>query len=115
MYDKNNDQPAIANTSDLNEELGQVEYLFTDKTGTLTENLMVFRRCSIGDNVYMEKDCDGNLYLLPPSGNEEEAVKIEAWKVKQKKNILLKRLSGKKENYDDTILVKKLICTLELI
>ncbi|XP_018398443.1 PREDICTED: probable phospholipid-transporting ATPase IF [Cyphomyrmex costatus] len=79
MYDKDNDQPALTNSSDLNEELGQVEYLFTDKTGTLTENLMVFRRCSIGDKVYMEKDCDGNLYLLPPSGNEAEATKLSSW------------------------------------
>ncbi|XP_029155219.1 probable phospholipid-transporting ATPase IF isoform X3 [Nylanderia fulva] len=79
MYDADSDQPALANSSDLNEELGQVEYLFTDKTGTLTENLMVFRRCSINGNVYMEKDCDGNLYLLPSSGNEEEAVKLTSW------------------------------------
>ncbi|XP_011693120.1 PREDICTED: probable phospholipid-transporting ATPase IF [Wasmannia auropunctata] len=79
MYDKANDQPAIANSSDLNEELGQVEYLFTDKTGTLTENLMIFKRCSVDGNVYIEKDCDGNLYLLPPNGNEQEAVKQAAW------------------------------------
>ncbi|XP_011879867.1 PREDICTED: probable phospholipid-transporting ATPase IF isoform X2 [Vollenhovia emeryi] len=79
MYDKSNDQPALANTSDLNEELGQVEYLFTDKTGTLTENLMVFRRCSIDGNMYMEKNCDGSLYVLPPSGKEEEAVKLSSW------------------------------------
>ncbi|XP_043667422.1 phospholipid-transporting ATPase IF-like isoform X2 [Vespula pensylvanica] len=79
LYDKASDQAALSNTSDLNEELGQVEYLFTDKTGTLTENLMVFRRCSVNGQVYIEKDCDGNLYLLPPNGDEREAVKLQSW------------------------------------
>lgn len=89
MYDKANDQPALANSSDLNEELGQVEYLFTDKTGTLTENLMLFKRCSIDGNVYTEKNCNGNLYLLPPSGKEEEAVKLSSWEVKEEEEILI--------------------------
>ncbi|XP_076762998.1 phospholipid-transporting ATPase IF [Xylocopa sonorina] len=79
MYDEATNQPALTNTSDLNEELGQIEYLFADKTGTLTENLMVFRRCSINGKTYMEKDCDGHLYLLPPNGNENEAVKLTTW------------------------------------
>jgi len=42
------DNPAMPRTSDLMEELGQVEYVFSDKTGTLTQNLMEFRKCSIG-------------------------------------------------------------------
>ncbi|KAK2580780.1 hypothetical protein KPH14_011515 [Odynerus spinipes] len=79
LYDEESDQPALSNTSDLNEELGQVEYLFSDKTGTLTENSMVFRRCSVNGQIYMEKDCDGNLYLLPPNGDEREAVKLQSW------------------------------------
>ncbi|XP_053972565.1 phospholipid-transporting ATPase IF [Hylaeus volcanicus] len=79
MYDESTDQPALANTSDLNEELGQVEYLFADKTGTLTENMMVFKRCSIDGKTYMEKDCDGTLYQLPSSGNEDEAEKLTTW------------------------------------
>ncbi|XP_046588400.1 phospholipid-transporting ATPase IF isoform X1 [Neodiprion lecontei] len=80
MYDEESDQPALANTSDLNEELGQVEYLFTDKTGTLTENLMVFRRCSVDGRTYLERDCDGSLHLLPENGDETHAEKLTVWK-----------------------------------
>ncbi|XP_046820654.1 phospholipid-transporting ATPase IF-like isoform X3 [Vespa crabro] len=36
-------------------------------------------RCSINGQVYIEKDCDGNLYLLPPNGDEREAVKLQSW------------------------------------
>ncbi|RHZ18627.1 hypothetical protein DYB26_005541, partial [Aphanomyces astaci] len=43
---------AIARTSDLNEDLGQIEYIFSDKTGTLTQNIMEFRKCSIGGIIY---------------------------------------------------------------
>uniref|UniRef100_A0A8D0YGX7 Phospholipid-transporting ATPase n=1 Tax=Sus scrofa TaxID=9823 RepID=A0A8D0YGX7_PIG len=54
LYHEESDQKAHVNTSDLNEELGQVEYVFTDKTGTLTENEMQFRECSINGVKYQE-------------------------------------------------------------
>lgn len=54
LYHEESDQKAQVNTSDLNEELGQVEYVFTDKTGTLTENEMQFRECSINGTKYRE-------------------------------------------------------------
>lgn len=56
MYSKENDQPAVVNTSDLNEELGQIEILFSDKTGTLTKNDMYFQMCSINGKTYIEKN-----------------------------------------------------------
>lgn len=52
MYDEETDTPALCRSSGLNEELGQVEYIFSDKTGTLTQNLMEFRKCTIGGSSY---------------------------------------------------------------
>eukprot|EP01114_Cavostelium_apophysatum_P018189 TRINITY_DN5572_c1_g1_i1.p1 TRINITY_DN5572_c1_g1~~TRINITY_DN5572_c1_g1_i1.p1 ORF type:complete len:1114 (-),score=288.91 TRINITY_DN5572_c1_g1_i1:44-3385(-) len=52
MYHEESDTPALARTSNLNEELGQVQYIFSDKTGTLTCNKMEFRRCSIAGRSY---------------------------------------------------------------
>ncbi|PWA36804.1 P-type ATPase, HAD-like domain protein [Artemisia annua] len=56
LFDEFFGRSVEARTSNLNEELGQVELVLTDKTGTLTCNKMEFRKCSIdgisyGDNV----------------------------------------------------------------
>ena len=54
MYDAKTSQPAKVNSTDLNEDLGQIEYLFSDKTGTLTENEMVFKHFGIDSNIFAE-------------------------------------------------------------
>lgn len=55
MYYDKTDTPAICRTSSLVEELGQIEYIFSDKTGTLTCNMMEFKQCSIGGIQYADE------------------------------------------------------------
>jgi len=54
MYYPKTDTPALCRTSSLVEELGQIEYVFSDKTGTLTCNEMEFKCCSIAGVAYAE-------------------------------------------------------------
>ncbi|XP_076912150.1 putative phospholipid-transporting ATPase 8 [Bidens hawaiensis] len=52
MYHEETNRPARARTSNLNEELGQVDTVLSDKTGTLTCNSMEFVKCSIAGDSY---------------------------------------------------------------
>jgi len=51
MYSEDNDTPAIARSTIVS-DLGQVGYVFSDKTGTLTQNVMRFKRCSVDGMIF---------------------------------------------------------------
>ncbi|RKP39749.1 hypothetical protein BJ085DRAFT_13927, partial [Dimargaris cristalligena] len=54
MYFPPLDRPCMPKTWNISDDLGQVQYIFSDKTGTLTQNVMEFRQCSIRGTVYGE-------------------------------------------------------------
>ncbi|KAK4191244.1 putative phospholipid-transporting ATPase DNF3 [Podospora australis] len=53
MYDETTDTPFKVNTTTILENLGQVTHVFSDKTGTLTENLMRFRKMSVAGTAWL--------------------------------------------------------------
>jgi phospholipid-transporting ATPase len=56
-HDENGEEaPMVVNTSNLNEDLGRIQHVFCDKTGTLTENVMEFRCASVGGVNYEISD-----------------------------------------------------------
>lgn len=62
MYHKETDTPAVARSTIVS-DLGQVKYIFSDKTGTLTQNIMKFKRCSVDGMIFgapIEKKNTGN-------------------------------------------------------
>ncbi|GMT17548.1 hypothetical protein PFISCL1PPCAC_8845, partial [Pristionchus fissidentatus] len=58
MYHADSDSCAVARTSNLNEELGQVKFVMSDKTGTLTQNIMKWKRASVGGVSYGDSESD---------------------------------------------------------
>uniref|UniRef100_A0A672NB00 Phospholipid-transporting ATPase n=1 Tax=Sinocyclocheilus grahami TaxID=75366 RepID=A0A672NB00_SINGR len=65
MYHVKSNTPAQARTTTLNEELGQIKYIFSDKTGTLTQNIMTFNRCSINGKSYGKSSKKLNCFYVP--------------------------------------------------
>ncbi|KAF2078368.1 hypothetical protein CYY_000352 [Polysphondylium violaceum] len=76
MYHKETDTPALARTSNLNEELGQIQYIFTDKTGTLTQNKMVFKKCSIAGVSYGTGVTEATMGAMIRQGKSLEDIPI---------------------------------------
>ncbi|KIY50739.1 phospholipid-translocating P-type ATPase [Fistulina hepatica ATCC 64428] len=64
--------PTLARSWNLSDDLGQIQYIFSDKTGTLTQNAMVFRRCSIAGKAYRGDDeANSNSELVELSAADE--------------------------------------------
>ena len=54
MYYDKLDYPCTPKSWNISDDLGQIEYIFSDKTGTLTQNVMEFKKCTINGVPYGE-------------------------------------------------------------
>ncbi|CCH40607.1 phospholipid-translocating ATPase [Wickerhamomyces ciferrii] len=67
MYHKPSNTPCESRTATILEELGQVSYVFSDKTGTLTDNLMIFRKFSVAGTSWTHKT-DSSVFANKDNG-----------------------------------------------
>ena len=92
MYDAESDTPMEPHTSTINEELGQVSYIFSDKTGTLTNNSMKFRKLSIAGTAWLH-DIDLQDESLDTTGREKLRHKKRGGKGKETRQERKTRIS----------------------
>ncbi|KAJ5835997.1 ATPase P-type K/Mg/Cd/Cu/Zn/Na/Ca/Na/H-transporter [Penicillium robsamsonii] len=92
MYDPETDTPLEARTSTINEELGQVSYIFSDKTGTLTNNSMRFRKMSVAGTAWLH-DAD----LQEEAARQGDHTKL----MHKKRRVKGKKAMGRKSNVSE--------------
>jgi len=87
MYYEKVDYPCTPKSWNISDDLGQIEYIFSDKTGTLTQNVMEFKKCSVNGMPY------GEAYTEAQAGMQRrQGVDIEAEAEKAHKQIALDRV-----------------------
>ncbi|XP_063475562.1 phospholipid-transporting ATPase VD isoform X4 [Symphalangus syndactylus] len=72
FYNEKTDSTVQCRALNIAEDLGQIQYLFSDKTGTLTENKMVFRRCSVAGFDYCHEENARRLESYQEAVSEDE-------------------------------------------
>ncbi|RHY18690.1 hypothetical protein DYB25_007865 [Aphanomyces astaci] len=78
MYYAPSDTPAAVRNADLNDELGQITHIFSDKTGTLTANEMNFRKMSINGRSYGRGSTDIGRATAMRTGRMESVTDCQA-------------------------------------
>ncbi|KAI8100209.1 uncharacterized protein BX664DRAFT_355545 [Halteromyces radiatus] len=102
MYHEQTDTACLPRTWNISDDLGQIEYVFSDKTGTLTQNVMEYRKCTIGgieyglgeteatygsykrDSGHQENDINGSIVEKTTTVEEMEEYKKQMYDLQAK-------------------------------
>lgn len=107
MYYEKLDYPCTPKSWSISDDLGQIEYIFSDKTGTLTQNLMEFKKCTINGVTYGRAYTEALAGLRKRQGIDVETEgNIERELIaKEKVEMLemLRNLNSNSEEYDDEL------------
>jgi len=102
MYYEPIDQPCIPKSWNISDDVGQIEYIFSDKTGTLTQNVMEFKKATINGQPYGEAYTEAQAGMNKRLGIdvEQESAQVKAEIARAK----LRALAGLRELHDNPYL-----------
>lgn len=99
MYYEKLDYPCTPKSWNISDDLGQIEYIFSDKTGTLTQNVMEYKKCTINGQPYGEAYTEALAGMQKRMGInvEEEGAKAKA-QIAQDRIAMIERIRRMHDN-----------------
>lgn len=93
MYYEPIDYPCTPKSWSISDDLGQIEYIFSDKTGTLTQNVMEFKKCTINGIQYGRAFTEAMIGIMKREGKySDEAAQQERQSIADDKEQMLSKL-----------------------
>lgn len=101
MYHEPIDYPCTPKSWNISDDLGQIEYIFSDKTGTLTQNVMQFKKCTIRGVAYGKAYTEALAGLRKRQGADVEAEgKMVAEEIEEDRSRMLRKLRNISKSTD---------------
>ncbi|KAI1843649.1 hypothetical protein JX265_008521 [Neoarthrinium moseri] len=102
MYYERIDHPCVPKSWNISDDVGQIEYIFSDKTGTLTQNVMEFKKATINGQPY------GEAYTEAQAGMQKRmGIDVVAEGAKARKEIAegkIRAIEGLRRMHDNPFL-----------